>query len=43
MVWIPGSPAACWSILEQDTEPQLASDEQVGTLHGGLSIQCMKV
>ena len=33
--------AACRSVLEQDTEPQIAPD--VGTLHGSLSHQCMNV
>ena len=31
----------CQSILEQDTEPQIAPDELVSTLHGSFFHQCM--
>ena len=34
---IPDSPQAmCRSILEQDSEPQVAPDRQAGALHGSL-------
>ena len=39
----PALPAACWSVIEPDTEPQIAPDKQVGTLHGILCHHCMNV
>ena len=36
----PAPPAACWSILQQDTE---TSNSLVGTLHGNLCHLCLNV
>ena len=33
----------CRSVLEQDTEPLTAPDEQVGALHGVLRHRCVSV
>ena len=35
--------AMCWSVLEQDTEPQIASDGQASAYHGCCVCVCVGV